>query len=444
MTDDRRQTRCGAALAAWALLTLWAAAASAHGTLPRGVQPFLDEEGALIGGMTSYGLIQTDGQGWTPEETLPLLIVWAHYAGDGVVIAGTPSGVFQTSDWGCSWERQAGLLERWDISDIQIDPTTPGRVLAAGRERGSGVTNAVFESLDNGLTWRETSLREIDGLVVRVVMSLDGAETWAQTEDREDQRWLHRSRDKGATWEAPIAIDPGWFGPVILGVGADNGALYLSDSVSALGIERRLRRYDIEEGAWEELGSFPGAEITDFADFAGRLLIVVANAESAQLYRTTAGGDFEEVPGGPTCLDPFIEPGVLWGCGSFGTMVNFFSSDDAEDFTRHDRFSSVCPSFCAAGTDGEALVPELWPLLNGEGVGGATCEVPEPPEEEDAGDGGEVGADAGVDAGSDAGAAETSGGGDGGGCAVAAGGVGGRAWLGWLLGVAFLWARRRG
>jgi photosystem II stability/assembly factor-like uncharacterized protein len=59
-------------------------------------------------------------------------------------------GVLRSTDGGATWQPAGGALGRVTIYDVAFDPTTPGRVAAAGFHTG------LFVSADGGRRWRVT------------------------------------------------------------------------------------------------------------------------------------------------------------------------------------------------------------------------------------------------------------------------------------------------
>src|SRR5438067_3758337 len=72
-------------------------------------------------------------------------------------------GVYKTTDGGKSWTNALFVNEDTGISDIAMDPTSPGTLMAAAYQRrrtvfgynGSGPGSALYKTTDGGATWKK-------------------------------------------------------------------------------------------------------------------------------------------------------------------------------------------------------------------------------------------------------------------------------------------------
>ena len=78
-------------------------------------------------------------------------------APDGLVLAGTASGVYRSQNRGSSWERSSvGLAGGVYISSLVLDPREPDRIWAGGRGFTGSSGSGLFHSGDGGVSWTRT------------------------------------------------------------------------------------------------------------------------------------------------------------------------------------------------------------------------------------------------------------------------------------------------
>jgi hypothetical protein len=155
---------------------------------------------------------------------------------EGVVYAGTGSGVFRSDDGGDSWRYRGLTGER--VLSLAVDPRAPDTAYAGidTEEPGSG---GVFKTTDGGVTWLPVRIgledpdyepdsplfkyRPVNALLVD---PHDPGTVWAGLDDRGG---LQRSTNGGAEWSSAslpgdvlsIASNP-WL-PEVLYVSVDHG-----------------------------------------------------------------------------------------------------------------------------------------------------------------------------------------------------------------------------
>lgn len=135
-------------------LLLLPAAAFAHGgiheSLGLGEVP---PDGGLPDVVTTYGLLTPVGTrdwAWICDEVVSSLGFTAWVQVDGRWLVGSYDGLY-TSEDGCDWPLQDGLLAGHNVTDLRLDPITDGRVWATtGTAKAD---NALFVSDDGGTSW---------------------------------------------------------------------------------------------------------------------------------------------------------------------------------------------------------------------------------------------------------------------------------------------------
>ncbi len=135
--------------------------------------------------------IMTD---WRVTEVLKVVI---HPEDKNLILAATAYGIFKSSDAGWSWEEknngikpeQTGTTSSTFVSSILIDVKNKKRILI-------GTEDGIYESLDNGESWRNLALK---GIAVRTLVQSpnDPDIIFAGTEED----GIFKSTDAGRTWK---------------------------------------------------------------------------------------------------------------------------------------------------------------------------------------------------------------------------------------------------
>jgi photosystem II stability/assembly factor-like uncharacterized protein len=68
-----------------------------------------------------------------------------------MILVGTDSGVYGFTQENGTWRRTSAELDGVAVCDLAVDPSSPGRVMAAARETG------IFETVDHGATWAQVA-----------------------------------------------------------------------------------------------------------------------------------------------------------------------------------------------------------------------------------------------------------------------------------------------
>ena len=120
-------------------------------------------------------------------------------------------GLFRTLDAGDTWERmdrdQPGGIHNADIHAIVILPGPPKTILVM-------VVNALYSSIDDGRSWRETNIRETFGIYYSRVLSRkpgSNHELFMGIGDGTPgtTSMFLRSCDRGSSWvNAPLPVQP--------------------------------------------------------------------------------------------------------------------------------------------------------------------------------------------------------------------------------------------
>jgi hypothetical protein len=155
--------RLGIMLVALSLIDLGAwlgrpGIAAADGAFPDSMSLFVpaDRPSAIVLA-TNFGLVVSNDDGATfhlvcEQAIAPYVILYQMGAPpDDALYAATPSGLFRSSDGGCSWSAAQGQLAGANVADAFADPLDPSSVFAlAHTQTDGGDLAAVFQSTDGG------------------------------------------------------------------------------------------------------------------------------------------------------------------------------------------------------------------------------------------------------------------------------------------------------
>jgi len=232
-------------------------------------------------------------QGGAPTDNSVLSLAVAPNA-PNEVLAGTLNsprlaGIYRSIDGGVTWANTVpDLAPNVSFTALTYDARNPRIVYAA--DGGAGL---IFRSSDGGVTWTELA-------GFRALLSANSAvgELYAVVERSQSSLYagtrfdgVLRTADGGATWQQ---LDAGLVGEArrIRALTSYAGALYA-------GTHAGLYRLPAGAAVWEEIASFPGADIV-FSLLATADTLYAGTGSS--LYRSGDGLTWEQVPNAPSTV----------------------------------------------------------------------------------------------------------------------------------------------
>lgn len=237
-----------------------------------------------------------------------------HPTNSDIILLGTASGgMFRTSNGGKNWTPVFDNQNTLAIGDITFVPSNPDIVFAGtGDPNISGypfVGSGVYKSIDGGLTWTYSGLKETR-IVSRIVVhptnpSIVFAATMGSPFERNEDRGLYRSVNGGLTWtKVFFASTQAGVIDVILSTQNPN-LLYLAswdrirtnrESIIAGPSSKVYRSLD-GGTSWNVVGGIPTTDIgrigLSFAPTSPTTLVAIASNAAGDLkgiYRTTNSG----------------------------------------------------------------------------------------------------------------------------------------------------------
>jgi uncharacterized protein (TIGR03382 family) len=134
-----------------------ASRARADGAFPDELQVFLPASPASrILLTTNFGLLRSDDDGQSFQYLCEPTVGTAENVSlyqlstSGTLLADSPSGLFRSTDVGCSWGKSGGALASVYTLDAAFDPNHPGRALAIGAATS---INSLYPSDDDAATF---------------------------------------------------------------------------------------------------------------------------------------------------------------------------------------------------------------------------------------------------------------------------------------------------
>ena len=119
-------------------------------------------------------------------------------------------GVFKTTDAGKTWEHSLFVNEDTGVTDIAMDPQSPGTLYAAAYQRrrapwgfnGGGPGSAIYKTIDGGASWTKLTRDLPEGTTGRIGIDIYRADPNIVYAIIENARagGVFRSEDRGATW----------------------------------------------------------------------------------------------------------------------------------------------------------------------------------------------------------------------------------------------------
>jgi photosystem II stability/assembly factor-like uncharacterized protein len=208
-----------------------------------------------------------------------------------VLLAGTqPAGLWRSDDEGRSWRRlDAGLarncifVENTRVTQILFDPIEPETIWAAIE------IDAVHRSRDGGRSWERLGTGLVSDDIHGIAVVPNGATTvFAAT-----NKGLHRSADRGVTWELQLLDSPWQYTRTIVPRADGYGTLFLTNGDGPPGSTGRLLRSHDCGRSWQdarlpgELNSTPWCLAMHPAD--PNLIFICTNL--GQIFRSLDGGE---------------------------------------------------------------------------------------------------------------------------------------------------------
>ncbi len=171
-------------------------------TMAVAVSPNFSDDSTVLAGVPGGILRSIDGgDTWQiiqlpdPAPVVISLVFSPHYAGDGVVWAGTlEDGVFLSTNRGQKW-----ILWNFGLIDCHILCLAPSATFAQDQTIFAGTESGIFRSRNSGKSWQQTGFPPDAAPVLSLALSPTFAEDgfiWAGTESR----GLFYSEDAGQNW----------------------------------------------------------------------------------------------------------------------------------------------------------------------------------------------------------------------------------------------------
>lgn len=350
------------ALAAPLLLSLLASPAGlAHEGTRAGLWPLFDD-GVLVGGATTWGLVLRDEERWLQacEAAYPASVTFVHLVTAGTLLVGTQRGLYLAEEGGCDFRPLEGPGMDESVLVGVVPRDAPRTLLLL--TRSSAGDARVLRSDDGGASFAATGATPEGVRLSSLVAGPDGTELWAGGwRPSPGGPALLRSLDGGLSWtELDGTPWEGYLAVAALGIDGDGTSCVLS-GLTPDG-QSHLLRVSAALDEITEVGVFPG-EVTSFVATAEARLVIVNKSSLHRQDLTLAGAAFVPVEVGPTrCLLQLPMSPYLWGCGSEGDGAYFYSSSDGALWQPLVSFDVVEARACSAGTPGgdrcqEHLVP---------------------------------------------------------------------------------------
>jgi len=338
--------------------------------------PFVNDEGVVVGGATSWGIVFADdvygGYGRVCEEALGPVVffVLQQPARDNRLVVAGLHGLATSSDGGCSLLPIENDLKDAAVSAVYVDPADPLHLLLGTSTRDQD--NGLWESFDGGDSVVPLRAPAAGVAFFALTAASDGRIAASGTDETGGNLVLW-SVDGGASF---VDVSPLWSTEPIARVLAFDDDIDDIDGLLVGGLQQDLRGF-VDRAARAappqttpttvRLGTTP-REVTRALRFRGDLYVLARNGVAGELLRADAAEEsgFATIAGGPgECA--FVVGDELYGCGKEtapGDPALFLHSPDGQTWTSAIAFEDVRYRTCPAGTLGQ---------LNCDGFVAAFC-----------------------------------------------------------------------
>lgn len=333
---------------------LLAAPAAGHANQPQeGRVPFV-VDGAVIGGLSTWGLVLPVGDAWQRvcEEAIGPVAFFSRRQGNGDILVGALDGLMVTRDQGCSYQLVSGALDGLAPSALV---EAGGRLFATTGQFGA--QNGVFVSDDGAASWDPATTPQSELLLFRLIASPDGTHLMA-TGSRSGASTapvVLVSTDGGDSFADASAGYSAYVIATALGF-LEDGTTAMISGITATNDFRVLRADADSYAAPTVIGNLP-AEAKYGVAWQGTVWVVTPLSGDLYQKRTT-DGDFVHVTDartGPTnCIYLHPSGDGLMGCGRQlpGSPGLFMESTDGATWTELIGFDDVSYRVCSAETTG--------------------------------------------------------------------------------------------
>lgn len=337
--------------------------------------PFVNDEGVVVGGATSWGVVFADdvygGYGRVCEEALGPVVffVLQQPSRDNRLVVAGLHGLATSTDGGCSLIPIDNDLKDDAVSAVHVDPANPLHLLLGTSTRDAA--NGLWESFDGGDS--VVPLRApAAGVAFFALTAAGDGRIAASGTDETGGNLVLWSVDGGASF---VDVSPLWSTEPIARVLAFDDDIDGGGDLLVGGLQQDLRGFvDRAAGGPPQttptslrLGTTP-REVTRALRFRGDLYVLSRNGVAGELLREDAAeaSGFATIPGGPgECA--FVVGDELYGCGKEtapGDPALFLHSPDGQTWSSAIAFDDVRYRTCPAGTLGQ---------LNCDGFVAAFC-----------------------------------------------------------------------
>jgi hypothetical protein len=332
--------------------------AAAHLGGAVGLRPFVDE-GAVVGGATTWGVIGLDNGAFTQtcEEALgaiPLDVARLRQGDVTGLVAATDQGLFRSLDDGCSWEALGAPANR-RVGALAVTSSMQLWAITSDPRTDRTDDNVLLRSDDGGETF---AVVFVFAQAVPTSLVVDGSEAGERVLVAGTDQALRAPRlwhGDGASL-SPIAIDALEGAQLARALAIDDNGLWFS-TLDRLGRGHLwVAALDDPDGAGAvEVGSFDGI-VGSTATVAGLRFVTAAGGV---VWRAENGGaaitpaQWQRTTDGPLeCLRRVSGDEGLWGCGRHMNGAWFVRTLDGVNWAPVFAFDEVASRRCPETTPG--------------------------------------------------------------------------------------------